>query len=72
MSGGHTIRRMGRPLLAALPLLLTIAPAFASQGPGVADGTAEPMVQAAAAALALFPPVAVAVFALARLLGSGR
>lgn len=41
-------------------------------GAGVADGTAEPITQAIAAAMALFPLVAVAVFALARLLGFGR
>ncbi|WP_375464169.1 hypothetical protein [uncultured Methylobacterium sp.] len=42
--------------------------ALASQGPGVSEGTAEPITRATAAAMALFPPVAVAVFALAKLL----
>lgn len=46
--------------------------ALASQGPGVADGTAEPVTRATAAAMALFPPVAVAVFALAKFLFPDR
>ena len=55
--------------LLALPLLLAGSAALAAQGPGVSEGTAEPITRATAAAMVLFPPVAVAVFALARLLG---
>lgn len=60
-------RRTGRAVVLAVPLLLAAGAALASQGPGVSEGTAEPITRATAAAMALFPPVAVAVFALARL-----
>lgn len=60
---------LGVRLPAILATVLLAGAALASQGPGVSEGTAEPVTQAVAAALALFPPVAVAVFALARLLG---
>lgn len=44
---------------------------FAAQGPGVSEGAADRFTQATAAAMVLFPIVAVVVFALARLL-AGR
>ena len=55
--------------LAALASLIAAGSALAAQGPGVSEGTADPLTRATAAAMVLFPPVAVAVFALARLLG---
>ena len=56
--------------LAAIPA--GTGAALASQGPGATLGSAEPITQATAAAMALFPAVAVSVFALARALNGGR
>lgn len=53
----------------AVPVLTAAAAALASQGPGVSEGSAEPVTRATAAAMALFPLVAVGVFALARAMG---
>ena len=71
-----TANAFGRPgtvlLLAAAVVVLALLPepGLASQGPGVSEGTAEPITQATAAAMALVTPVAVAVFAIARFLSS--
>ena len=62
---------LGRGAARALAGLAVLAPgpALAWRAVVVSDGTAGPVAQGTAAALALFPIVAVAVFALARWLG---
>lgn len=64
-----TRARAARCLGVLVSSLAGATAALASQGPGVSQGSAEPITQAAAAALALFPLVAVGVFALARAVG---
>ena len=66
------MRKPSGHAVALIMILMRAGPALAAQGPGVGDGTAEPITQAAAAAMALLPPVAVAVFALAKLLLRGE
>lgn len=71
MAGRGAGRTVAAAILGAMVfgvMILGADHALASQGPGVADGTAEPITRAMAAAMALFLPVTVTVFALARLL----
>ena len=62
-----TLRPIGLAATITAAAWMPVA-ALASQGPGAGLGTAEPITQATAAAMVLFPPVAIVVFAVARLL----